>query len=356
MTAADALAASPDDDLRLDQIARDLVLANTVRLFPAAGSIEIIDVELSPPQHHRWGSHHRRLTVRCRRDGRPEALKLWLKFRPGIDALFPVLDDYDRRLPVPVFPRPYFAWHAPNSDLAFIATGCAEGGLLRDRLLRLAAYRQSDRLLPVFRSNGSKMRAFHDAFAADEEVSVVAVTARIEQSVRQALQLRAAERDAVLAQLEIAAGSLTADALPAIRTHDDWVLRNIIVARDGADCVIDAGGLHRRPKWRWYDLGLFLLNLDFQLKWAPLTTPRMIGRLWEAFWEGYVGTGGIPDGLAPAQVAHVLYLVRLDWLLGGVVRQPYLDLLTGTGALNARLNRRLRAAMTEGRCTARPWR
>jgi hypothetical protein len=340
----------PQTGPQVERIARELVYSNKARLFPDEDEVQIIDVELGPPQNHRWGSHHRGLTVRYRRDGRPAALDLWLKFQPGLDTLFPLLEDYERRLDRPVFPHPYFAWRAPDGEPGFLATGRVEGMLLRDRLLRLAPVRQSARLAPVFRSNGAKMRAFHDAFAAEEAVAVAGAVQHLADLVERTPQLLAAERETVAAHLARAADRLGVTVLPAIRTHDDWVLRNIIVAPDGTDYVIDAGGLQRPPKWRWYDIGLFLLNLDFQLKWAPLTTRAMMTRLWRAFWQGYVGERGLPDGLAPPQAEAVLYLVRLYWLLDGVVRQPYIGLVTGSGALNQLLRRRLKSAIASGRC------
>jgi hypothetical protein len=105
------------------------------------------------------------------------------------------------------------------------------------------------------------------------------------------------------------------------------VLRNIIVTPAGTDFVIDNQDLHCRPNWRWSDIALFLLNLEVQLKWFPLITRRMMSRLWDAFWTGYVGTRGIPDNLAAEHLAAVLYLTRLQWLIHGVIRQPYLDIM-----------------------------
>src|SRR5437870_5425420 len=113
----------------VDRAARELVFRNKARLFPGEGAVEIDAVELGPPRHPRWGSYHRGLTVRYRQDGRPAALDLWLKFRPGLDTLFPVLEDYDRRLDRPVFPHPYFAWRAPDGDSSFLATPRTAGVL-----------------------------------------------------------------------------------------------------------------------------------------------------------------------------------------------------------------------------------
>jgi len=134
--------------------------------------------------------------------------------------------------------------------------------------------------------------------------------------------------------------------LPAIRTHNDWVLRNIILTPDGTDYVIDNQDLHCRPNWRWSDVALFLLNLEVQLKWFPLTTRRMISRLWHAFWTGYIGERGIPDGLGAAHVPAVLYITRLQWLIHGVIRQPYLDIMGRR--FNSHFRRRLKNAVLRG--------
>src|SRR4051794_3409480 len=76
---------------QIEGFARDLVFSNVAKLFPGEAGLQILDVELGPPRNPRWGSYHRGMTIRYRRGGNPAALNLWLKFRPGLDTLLPVL-------------------------------------------------------------------------------------------------------------------------------------------------------------------------------------------------------------------------------------------------------------------------
>jgi hypothetical protein len=314
--------------LNFDDITLGLVREHKARLFPDnPAAVEILDVTLSPPQHFRWGCFHRWLQISCRNNGLPGSMKLWLKFGPGLDRLFPTLDAYDRQFGGQVFPRPYFAWHSPDSDSGMLATAFIEGKLLRDEFLRLALRRQTARLEPILHTNGAKMRQFHDAFAPTERISVADFTVELTELLRTTPHFTDAERQRVMAHLTRHAAALPVAALPAIRTHNDWVLRNIILTPDGTDYVIDNQDLHCRPNWRWSDVALFLLNLEVQLKWFPLTTRRMMSRLWHAFWTGYIGERGIPDGLGIEHVPAVLYITRLQWLIHGVIRQPYLDIM-----------------------------
>jgi hypothetical protein len=325
---ADGGAAMAASELDFDSIARDLVCEHKARLFPGnAAEVEILDTALSPPRHFRWGCFHRWLQISYRHSGRPTVLKLWLKFGPGLDRLFPTLAAYDARFDGQVFPRPYFSWHSPDSDTGMLATAFVEGKLLRDEFLRLAFRRQTRRLEPVLRVNGAKMREFHDAFAPTEKIAVADFTAELNGLLRTTSYFSYDERLRVMAHLARHAASLPAAALPAVRTHNDWVLRNIILTRDGTDYVIDNQDLLCPPNWRWSDIALFLLNLEVQLKWFPLTKRRMMSRLWSAFWTGYVGDRGIPDGLRVEHVPAVLYLTRLQWLIHGVIRQPYFDIM-----------------------------
>ena len=55
----------------------------------------------------------------------------------------------------------------------------------------------------------------------------------------------------------------------------------------------------------------------------------MMDELWQAFWSGYIGEKGIPDGLTNEQLAALLYIVRVQWLVGGTVRPPYFEIMAG---------------------------
>jgi hypothetical protein len=84
-----------------------------------------------------------------------------------------------------------------------------------------------------------------------------------------------------------------------------------------------------RPNWRWFDIVYLLLNVESQRKWFPLITLPMLCRLWRAFWRGYIGDMGVPDGLSVEQLAAILYIVRIEWLVGGTIRPPYFEIISG---------------------------
>ena len=338
----------PDDSIgNLSQIVHRLVLSNKARLFPDNSvSVEIVGVELGPELHLNQTRFHRALTVHYRRDGSPGSVKFWLKFRPGLDRLFPVLAAYHGRLSEQLFPAPYFAWHSPDERTSFVASAYLPGTPLRDKLLWSALTGRTRQLEPVFRSHGRKMRDFHDAFPASEWIYAHEIAATVEAAVRATPFLTAPEKDAVLGHVERAAALLGNKALPAVRNHNDWILRNIVVTRDGSDYLIDVDSMRYRPNWRWYDVGFLLLNVESVRKWAPLITLSMMSRLWRAFWEGYTA-GGMPDGLLPDELGAVLYLVRAHWLFDGVVRSPNFAVLKGR--LNERFRRVLKRGVIQGR-------
>ena len=109
------------------------------------------------------------------------------------------------------------------------------------------------------------------------------------------------------------------------------------------------------PHWRWHDVGLFLIDIETQLKWSPLTTTRMLSRLWRQFWDGYIGERGLPEGLEAAQLPAIFYLVRLQWLIEGVIHQPHLEILLDGLRRNRRVRARLKQGAVAGRYTLLDW-
>ena len=330
-------------------IARGLVLRNRARIFPGIrGSIEVIDVELGRRKFIRDDRYHCRLTVRYRTDGSTKSLQMWLKFRPQLHTLLPILDACYERLNGQVFPRAYFAWCAQNENSAVLATAYVQGTTLRSRLLMLAAFRQTSRLLPIFRSSGTKMRRFHDAFGSTESIEVAPLIDSTTELVRQTTYFSAAEKASVRAHLDRYAHILAVRTLPTVQVHNDWILRNIMVAADGTDYVVDCDSMRSGTDLRWLDMAYFLLNMDSQLKWRPLLTAEMLAELSREFWRGYAGEH-LPDSLTPEQVIAILYILRLRCLLGGTTRPPYLQLMGGS--FDRRVLRSLKESVVSGRAT-----
>jgi Ser/Thr protein kinase RdoA (MazF antagonist) len=98
--------------------------------------------------------------------------------------------------------------------------------------------------------------------------------------------------------------------------HNDWILRNILVAADGVDYVVDFDSMRARADLRWLDVAYLLLNIESQIKWFPLLTAGMLAELSREFWRGYAGDTGLPDNLSPEQLVAILYVLRLRYLLG----------------------------------------
>jgi Phosphotransferase enzyme family len=337
---------APSGESDIAEVVRTLVQANKARLFAGDDAVEIAGVELGPRKYFNENRFHRRVTVRFRKAGAAGSLALWLKFRPGLDRLYPVLLCLHERLGGQLIPAPYFAWHSDDERTALLASAFIRGTPLRDKLLRLAAIRQSSRLEPTFETHGGKMRRFHDASPAGEAIYAQEVVALVERAVAATRHLDAAEKAAVLGHAAKAGEVLGLRALPTVRNHNDWILRNIVVAPDGADYLIDCDSMRYRPNWRWYDVAFLLLNLESSEKWAPLVTLPTVTPLWRTFWKGYLGGRAIPDGLSAVELTAIFYLVRLHWLFDGVVRRPNFEVMTGR--LNRRFMRNLKKSLVAG--------
>jgi hypothetical protein len=331
------------------KVARDLVLRNRARIFPdIRGSFEVIDVELGRRKFMRDDRYHRRLIVHYRADGSTKALRMWLKFRPQLHTLLPILDAYHERLNGQVFPRVYFAWCAQDEDTAALATAYVQGTTLRSRLLMLAAFRQTARLRPIFRSSGTKMRRFHDAFGSTESIEIAPLIDSTTDLVRKTAFFSAAEKASVRSHLDRYADRLTVRTLPTVQVHDDWILRNIMVTADGTDYVVDCDSMRARTDLRWLDVAYFLLNTDSQLKWHPLVTAEMLAELSREFWYGYADEH-LPDSLTQDQAIAILYILRLRCLLGGTTRPPYLQVMRGS--FDRRVLHTLKDSVVSGRAT-----
>jgi hypothetical protein len=330
-------------------IARSLVLHNKARIFPQTPElVEILDIELGRPKFIRGDRYHRRLTVHYCIDGLAASMRMWLKFRPQLHTLLPVLDAYHERLNGQVFPRVYFAWCAQDMRTAVLATAYVRGATLRNKLLMLAPLRQTARLCPVFRSTGAKMRRFHDAFESSESIEVSPLLESTGALLRETPYFSAAEKASVRSHLDRYAEALDLPTLPAIQVHNDWILRNIIVAADGVDYVVDCDSMraHARADLRWLDVTYLLLNIESQIKWYPLLTAGMLAELLREFWRGYAGETGFPDGLSPKQLVAILYVLRLRYLLGGAARPAYFRIMDGP--LDHRALRSLKQSVVSG--------
>jgi hypothetical protein len=314
------------DKRELRRVLNGLLSTNAARIFPSEDLDDgTLCVQLRGELHAREDMFHHPVDVYKKTRHGMRSAQLWLKARPGLDAIFPLLTAYYDRLGEGVFPKPICCWRAPADNLTFIVTRRVNGQCLRDRLLKLAFLRRTGTLQGVFESSGAKMRRFHDAFRQDKTASIPAFFEKTRTLVTSTTHFNAPQRTKILehlAKYEAACESI--QTLPILQNHHDWTLRNIIIDENGIDYVIDFDSMQAPLDLRWVDISCLLLNIESQIKWAPLTTIPMLSSLWDAFWSGYVGSGGIPDGLCPNQAAAIIYAVRINYLLGGTFRQPYM--------------------------------
>ena len=192
------------------------------------------------------------------------------------------------------------------------------------------------------------MRRFHDAFESTESIAIATLVGSTADLVRETAYFSTSEKVSVRSHLDRYAHMLTVRSLPRVQVHNDWILRNIIIAKDGTDYVVDCDSMRSGTDLRWLDMAYFLLNMDSQLKWHPLVTAEMLAELSREFWYGYADEH-LPDSLTPEQVIAILYILRLRCLLGGTTRPPYFQVMEGS--FDRRVLRRLKESVVSGRAT-----
>jgi hypothetical protein len=118
----------------------------------------------------------------------------------------------------------------------------------------------------------------------------------------------------------------------------------VVVRRDGSPCLLDLDSMPAPANSRWYDLSVFLVNLESQIKYAPLCDAAAVARAWRSFWSGYAGAR-IPDGLSVDQARALLFLVKFEYVFQGTWLSVF-DVYTDR--LATRYLRRLKASLVAG--------
>ena len=324
-----------------------LVREHAAEIFDGAGD-EPVELELtvSEPLLQRGDRHHRVLTVRDVHAPEVRTKRVWLKFRTDFRELYEIhrrawADTRD----APLFPRPYFHAELPPAEL--LAMEFLDGKPLRELLLRRAARRGARSLDDVFADLGARLRMFHDASPTSASKPVRDVAANARDVAQGSRYLDRSERDRVIQHIgaaEARAGGST--ALPLIKIHHDCSLRNMIVTADGHPRLVDLDSMRAAPDSRWYDVTTLLINLESQSKYAPIVSARAVAPAWRAFWQGYLASG-TPDGLTPEAIRALLYLTKVEYLLGGTFRPPLFEVYTG--GIAARYLRRLKRTVVAGK-------
>lgn len=326
---------------------RDLVRDNAERLFGLApDELRLERLRLSRPLHRRAQRHHRMLTVRWSAAGDPREKRIWLKFVTFVRDRYDVhLRAWEQTRDIGVFPRPYFygEWDGGGA----IGMEVVDGASLRDLFLRHALTRRSAQLGTVFAALGGSLRAFHDSSQPSGFRSVGQLEETVTRAVTATDRLTADERKRALERIAAAVARAGGGAtkLPSIPVHHDCVLRNVVVRPTGSPCLLDLDSMRASWKSRWYDVTAFLINLESQIKYAPLADARSIASAWRSFWDGYAGAAP-PDGLTLEQVHALVYLVKVERLFEGPWR-PLYEIHTDRAA--ARYLKRLSASLLDGR-------
>jgi hypothetical protein len=311
-----------------------LVREHAAEIFDGAGA-QPVEPELTITGRllERGDRHHRVLTVRHGASSK----RVWLKFRSDFRELYEIhRATWNGTQNAPLFPRPYF--HAEIPPVELLAMEYLEGRPLRELLLRRAATRRARSLDRVFGELGTRLRVFHDASEATSSKPVRDIAANARRLAKGG--------DDLIEQISGAESRAGADtALPLIKIHHDCSLRNMIVTGEGEPRLVDLDSMRAAPDSRWYDIATLLINLESQAKYAPVVSARAVAPAWRAFWRSYLD-GGPPDGLSIDAAHALLYLTKVEYLLGGTFRPPLFEVYTGRIA--ARYLRRLERALVAG--------
>jgi hypothetical protein len=233
-----------------------------------------------------------------------------------------------------------------------LLTARIEGQTLRDKLIKAALLRKTDRLTDIFATNGAKMRRFHEISEASDSVPTEQFVERAQTLIDRTPFFSATEKPIVLQHVQTYGRALrSVPSLPLRKIHHDWTLRNILVDRSGVDYLVDFDSMRAPASSRWIEVTCLLLNLESQAKWAPLVTHDMLSNLWSAFWRGYVGDQ-LPE-ISSDQIPAVIFLGRLYHLLGGTFRAPLFKKYSRV--IDRRFISALKKSVLEGRYSMLNW-
>jgi tRNA A-37 threonylcarbamoyl transferase component Bud32 len=323
---------------------RELLMQNAPSVLgPTIEDDRVLQVAISGPLYLRGDRSHRILTVKYRKSRTINKKKLWLKCRPQFGTLYEIHTAAYSRLRETrnILPQPYFCAEFDGQSL--IAMEFVEGTSLRNLLLRGAVCGRSTALKDVFWKVGAAIRKLHDSSKVSGMKTVGELADNARRVTDQSRYLTSEEKAAVIGNIAVA--ETRADShcsLPLIKIHNDCTLRNIVIRTNGSPCFVDLDSMRAPDNSRWYDVGCFLINLESQTKYSLLGHSRIIVNMWKSFWTGYVEKGR-PDGLSEKQITALIYLIKVEYLLGGTMRPPLFEVYKGV--LASRYLKRLKDAL-----------
>jgi len=290
--------------------------------------LRIVELSVSGRLRRRDDRYHQVVDIRYATSKGTYRKKLWLKVRKGFGELYGIHCDLYERLEGfrKVVPEPYFYDEGcRGGEGSVIGMEFVEGTSLRNILLKKAVCGGLRSLTSVFSEVGAGMRIFHDTSRSSGVKRVWELADNARRVTSCSPHLTEDQRKELVKHIEGAERSAgAATELPLIKIHNDWILRNLLIMRDGGVRVVDLDSMRAPDNSRWYDLCYFLINVESQLKYWPVMGRAGLLGLWKSFWCGY-SDNGLPEALSAKMIIAILYLIKVEYLFGGTIRPPLFE-------------------------------
>jgi serine/threonine protein kinase len=305
-----------DSQTENTQYLNDLVEQNQHEILSAAENrASLTGISVGPQLNAHPLSHGRLLTIHYDVSGELREKVVYLKFRKNYFqrpdkymTVFHQIPDAEQFLP-----KFYFSAKTPTPNETVIAMEFIRGISLRKLLYSKMFWGKTYTLKALFYQNGRKMRMFHDAQPPQGSKTIRELLDALKNRMETTPYFSVREKDGIRRQLEALEKKIDASlALPLIRNHHDWSLRNIIIEADQRLKLIDLDAFNRSLDWRWNDFVYFLINMESQIKYWPFLRRQQIADLWEHFYQGYFAAGRC-EAVNPKLVNKLIYLVKLDF-------------------------------------------
>jgi len=291
--------------------------------------LRIVQLSVSRRLRRRGDRYHQVVHIRYATSKGMYRKKLWLKVRKGFGELYRIHCDLYERLEGfgKVVPEPYFYDEGcRGGEGSVIGMEFLEGTSLRNILLKKAVCGGLRSLTSVFSEVGAGMRIFHDTSRSSGVKRVRELADNARRVTNCSPYVSEDQRRELVRHIDAAERSAGAGTeLPLIKIHNDWILRNLLIMRDGGVRVVDLDSMRAPDNSRWYDLCYFLINVESQLKYWPVMGRAGLLDLWKSFWCGY-SEKGLSEALSAKIIIAIMYLIKVEYLFGGTIRPPLFEI------------------------------